>query len=118
MNRREFLKGSALAAGAAAALFPKKAGEESYLYGWGPNEYVPSGSLKDFEYLEKMKEITEPTLVVSGTDDLCTPLIAKEMYDALPNARWELYQGVRHMCFVEDNPRYLRMMREWMDQYD
>lgn len=23
---------------------PKRAGKESYLYGWGPNEYVPTGS--------------------------------------------------------------------------
>ena len=97
---------------------PKRTGGESYLYGWGPNEYVPSGSLKDFEYLDKMKDIRQPTLVISGTDDLCTPLIAKAMTDALPDARWELFPGVRHTCFVEDTPRYLRLMREWLEKYD
>ncbi len=97
---------------------PKRAGSESYLYGCGPNEYVPTGALHDFEYLEKMKEIEDPTLIISGTDDLCTPLIAKAMYDAMPNARWELFAGCRHMCFVEDNPRYLTLMREWMEKYD
>ncbi len=97
---------------------PKKAGAESYLYGWGPNEYVPTGSLGNFEYLERLGEIKEPTLVISGTDDLCTPLMAKAMYDGIENSKWELFEGCRHMPFVEDNERYCKVLREWLDEND
>ena len=34
---------------------PKKSGSEAYVYGWGPNEFAPTGTLKDFEYVEFVK---------------------------------------------------------------
>lgn len=52
---------------------PKRAGKESYLYGWGPNEYVPTGSLGNFEYIDRLGEIHCPCLIFSGSEDLCTP---------------------------------------------
>ena len=36
---------------------PKKTGSESYLYGWGPNEFAPTGTLKDYEYIDRLGEI-------------------------------------------------------------
>ena len=59
---------------------PKKVGTESYLYGWGPNEFSPMGTLKDFDYTDRLHEIDAPCLIISGTNDLCTPLVAKTMY--------------------------------------
>ena len=37
---------------------PKRAGNEAYLYGWGPNEYQPLGSLANFEYTDRLHLIT------------------------------------------------------------
>ena len=54
---------------------PKKSGGEAYLYGWGPNEFVPSGTLKDFEYIDRLHEIKVPSLIMSGISDLCSPLV-------------------------------------------
>ena len=93
---------------------PKRSGTESYVTAWGPNEYTPLGTLKDFDYIDRLGEISVPCLVVSGTDDLCTPLIAKTMADGIPGARWELFENCRHMCFAENHPRYVKMMREWL----
>lgn len=95
---------------------PKRTGKEAYLYGWGPNEYNPTGSLGNWEYTDKLDRITCPALIISGTDDLCTPLIAKTMYDRIPDARWELFEGCRHMCFVDDTEKYIRLLAEWLDQ--
>lgn len=97
---------------------PKKAGSESYLHGWGPNEYVPTGDLHDFEYIERCPEIKEPTLVISGTDDLCTPLLAKAMYDNLPESEWVLFEGCRHVPFIEDNEHYCEVLTKWLDKID
>lgn len=97
---------------------PKRAGSESYLYGWGPNEYVPTGDLHDFEYIERCPEIKEPTLVISGTDDLCTPLLAKAMYDNIPESEWELFEGCRHVPFIEDNEHYCKVLVNWLDKID
>ncbi len=96
----------------------KKSGSESYLYGWGPNEYNPTGSLKDFEYIDELYQITIPTLIMSGTNDLCTPLIAKTMFDNIPCSQWELFDGARHMCFAEDRDHYCEVLSRFVNQVD
>ena len=97
---------------------PVKKGGEAHVVGWGPNEYTPEGTLKDYDVTEQLKDIKEPTLVISGGNDLCTPYIAKYMYDRIPNAEWELFRTCRHMCFVEDNDRYVELMKEWLNKND
>ena len=97
---------------------PVQKGGEAYVTGWGPNEYTPMGTLKDYDVTEQLKDITEPALVINGGNDLCTPYIAKYMYDRIPNSRWELFRTCRHMCFVEDNDRYVELMKEWLNEND
>ena len=97
---------------------PKRAGKEAYLYGWGPNEYVPTGSLADFEYTGRLGEITRPCLIISGTEDLCTPAVAGSMHQGIPGSRWVLMAGARHMCFVDRHDEYCRLLTEWLDRHD
>lgn len=97
---------------------PKVAGTEAYVEGWGPNEYNPTGSLGGWEYRDKIHNIQEPTLIISGLEDLCTPLIAKTMYDSIPNSKWELFEYSRHMCFVDENEKYVKVLKEWLNQHD
>jgi proline iminopeptidase len=96
----------------------KKSGAESYLVAWGPNEYTPLGTLKDFDYTRRLDEISQPCLITSGTNDMCTPLIAKTMYDRLPRARWELFDGTRHMSFAEQTDRYCHLLASWLAEHD
>lgn len=96
----------------------KRSGAEAYLYGWGPNEFTPTGTLKDFEYTDRLHEIKAPALIMSGTNDLCSPLVAKTMYDNIPQSRWILFDGARHMCFVEDHERYSEELTKWMEEND
>lgn len=93
---------------------PKKTGDEAYLTAWGNNEYTPSGTLKDFDLTDRLGEITIPVLITSGTDDLCTPLTAKIMHDGIPDSSWYLFEGARHMPFVENQDQYMQLMKTWM----
>lgn len=93
---------------------PKRFGTESYLTAWGPNEYTPTGTLRDFDYTDRLGEITDPTLIISGTNDECTPLIAKTMADNMPNAIWELLDGARHMTFIDQTDTYKQLLTEWL----
>ncbi|MFV0363359.1 MAG: proline iminopeptidase [Suipraeoptans sp.] len=97
---------------------PVQKGGESYVVGWGPNEYTPQGTLKDYDVTKQLKDIKEPALVINGGNDLCTPYIAKYMYDRIPNSKWELFRTCRHMCFVEDNDGYVELMKEWLNRND
>lgn len=92
----------------------KRFGLESYIEAWGPNEYTPTGTLKDFDYTARLHEIEQPTLVISGTNDECTPLIAKTMYDAITHAKWELLDGARHMTFIDQTDNYIQILTRWL----
>ncbi|KRL93590.1 proline iminopeptidase [Levilactobacillus hammesii] len=97
---------------------PKRSGTAAYTTAWGPNEYFPSGNLKGYEYTEKLTRLTVPTLVTSGVNDLCTPLVAKTMVDHLPHAEWTLFAHSRHMAFIEETPAYLARLTTWLAQND
>ena len=97
---------------------PKKSGAEAYVVGWGHNEFSPSGTLAGYEFTDRLHEIQEPCLVVSGARDLCSPYIAKTMYDKIPNSEWELFQYSRHMPFVEENEKYIEVLNKWLEKND
>ena len=97
---------------------PKRKGTESYVTAWGPNEFTPMGTLRDYDVTGLLHTIRVPALIISGGNDLCTPYIAKTMYDRIPNARWELFRDCRHACFVEDTDRYLALLAEWSRAID
>ena len=97
---------------------PKKTGRESYVVGWGPNEFTPLGTLKDYDVIDQLGDIKEPALIINGGNDLCTPYVAKFMYDRIPNSEWELFRTCRHMCFVEDNDHYVEVLKKWMNKND
>ena len=97
---------------------PRRQGKEAYLYGWGPNEFCPTGSLKDFEYVDRLGEIEIPSLICSGIQDLCSPLIAKTMHDGIANSQWILYEHSHHVCYIDDNEKYMRDIAAWMNKHD
>ena len=40
------------------------------------------------------------------------------MFDAIPNARWELLDGARHMTFVDNTAQYCQILNDWMSKND
>ena len=96
----------------------KKAGTESYLVGWGPNEFTPTGTLSGFEVTDRLQEIRTPCLITSGQRDLCSPYIAKTMADRLPSCRWELFADSGHMPFVDEHEKYCRVLTRWLNEND
>ncbi|MFC6207187.1 proline iminopeptidase [Levilactobacillus tongjiangensis] len=97
---------------------PKQSGTAAYETAWGPNEYFPTGTLKNYDYTEKLTQLMTPTLVTSGTNDLCTPLVAKTMVDQLPHAEWTLFAHSRHMAFIDETPAYLARLTRWLGDQD
>lgn len=96
----------------------KRFGDEAYETAWGPNELNATGTLASWDVIDRLQEITCPALIISGTDDECTPLIAKTMYDRIPNSTWELFEGCRHMCYVDGNKHYIKTVGAFMNEHD
>lgn len=97
---------------------PKISGTEAYLTGWGPNEFTPTGTLKDYEVTGELGNIKVPCLVMSGQEDLSSPYISKTMADNIPTSQWHLFRKSRHMPFIEEMDEYHRVLTEWLDNND
>lgn len=94
----------------------KKSGQEAYLTAWGPNEYIPSGTLKDYEITDQLGKIDIPVLIISGDSDLVGIRTAQAMENAYPNAKRIFFNGSRHMCFIDCQKEYMRMLRNWLNE--
>ena len=79
---------------------------------------APTGTLKDFEYTDRLGEIQIPSLICSGISDLCSPLVAKTLADGIPNSKWILWENARHTCFVDRHDDYCKELIKWMNHYD
>lgn len=97
---------------------PKKGGGVAYVTGWGKNEFSPTGTLSGYEFTDRLNEIKTPCLITSGQIDLCSPYIAKTMYDRIEGSKWELFQFSRHMPYIEETERYFEVLTKWLKDFE
>jgi 3-oxoadipate enol-lactonase len=61
-----------------------------------------AAAAQSHDVYDRLGEITAPTLVVHGADDpLVPPENGRILAERIPNARLSLYEGARHVFFVE-----------------
>ena len=96
----------------------KRRGAQAYLHAWGPNEFFPMGTLREFDYTNQLQEIEVPTLITSGADDLSTPVISKQLFEGIKHSKWELFSNSRHMPFVDEEEKYKGILIDWLNQKD
>jgi proline-specific peptidase len=81
-----------------------------YLHMQGPNEFVITGTLKDWDITGRLGEIGVPTLVTSGRHDEYTPKQAEIVHRAIPGSEWVVFEDSSHMQFAEEPERYLEVL--------
>ncbi len=84
----------------------------------GPNEFTENGTISDFELSSELHKIHVPVLVTNGTDDLCTPLIAKDVYDHIPGAKWHLFANSRHLALRDQHDEFIQVLDQWVNAHD
>ena len=96
---------------------PDPVGDECYHFMQGMSEFVVTGRLKDYDVVDDLPKITIPTLVTSGVADECTPLIAKQVADGIPGARWELFEGT-HWAHGEQPELYNATVEAFLEEHE
>ena len=84
----------------------------------GPSEFHVIGSLKHWDIRPQLKEISAPTLLVSGQYDEATPAMVKEINGLIPGSKWELFAESSHMPHVEEPAKFNRVVAEFLDSHD
>lgn len=82
----------------------------------GPNEFLYTGNLKDWNRLPDMHRIEVPVLITCGEHDELTPACALRMKLALPNARLHVFPNSSHMPFYEEPHAYYPVLLDFLDK--
>lgn len=78
-------------------------GANVYYYMVGPNEFTWTGTLKNYDGIDKLPRIKVPTLFIAGEFDEARPETAKYFQSLVPNSQFEMTKGAAHMT-IQDSP--------------
>ena len=80
----------------------------------GPTEFHVVGTLKDWEILSRLGNVTEPVLLTSGRHDEATPAQVVALADRLPQAEWVLFEASGHLAHAEEPDRYMAAVADFL----
>jgi len=79
-----------------------------YNYMQGPNEFVVTGTFKDWDRTANLKDIKTPTLVMGARYDEMDPEEIKRDASRMPNARAVISDRGSHLAMYDDQGWYFR----------
>lgn len=68
---------------------------------WGPNEFNPTGPLRDWDLTDRLAEIETPAVVICGAHDEVVPSCTREIAEGIPGAQCLILGQSSHMIFHE-----------------
>ncbi len=85
---------------------------------WGPNEFSCTGALQHWSVLDRLGEITTPTLVLGGRFDEATPTITEATHRGIAGSEWVIFEHSAHLPHLEEPERYLRVLQNFLCRHD
>ena len=80
----------------------------------GPNEFIITGRLKDWDRTDRLGEIATPTLITVGRYDEITPNCARTLQHGIPGAEVQVFESSSHTAHLEETEAYVDVVREFL----
>jgi len=93
-----------------------EAGFDVYTTMNGPSEFTVTGTLKTWTVMDRLGEITVPTLLVGGRYDECTPGHMEEMHRRIPGSQLATIEDASHLCFAEQPEKFCELVNAFLDR--
>ncbi len=85
---------------------------------WGPTEFTVTGTLREWDVIDRLGEIDVPTLITSGRHDECTPALVEPLHDGIRGSEWALFEDGSHTPYLEEPDRYLDTVRSFLQRVE
>ncbi len=94
--------------------------QDPTVYGamWGPNEFAPVGSLKDWSIIDRLDQINAPTLVISGEFDEATSECQEPFIEKIARVQQRVIADASHLSMVEQPDTYFSRLREFLSEIE
>ena len=91
--------------------------DEATLYSAGAYNQGMGKLLPSFNVLNRLSEITVPTLVITGRHDWITPPAqgGERIHAGLPNSKLVIFEESGHFPFIEERDEFLTTVRDWVN---
>ena len=84
----------------------------------GPSEFTVTGTMKDWDVMDRLGEIHVPALLVGGRQDECRPSHLEEMHRRIAGSRLAIIEDASHLCFAEQPGVFMALVNDFLGQLD
>ncbi len=85
-----------------------------YNYMWGPSEFTSTGTLKNYDIHQTLKDIKVPVLFTTGEFDEARPETVKKFSDLVPNVTTVIIERAGHFTSNDNRPALIRSIQEFL----
>ncbi len=101
-----------------ASLSTDQFGQPVYEAMWGPNEFTVTGSLRNYDAKEQLKQLEVPVLYTTGRFDLATPEAVLALHRVTQDSRAVIFENSGHMTMLDERRQYLEEMRRFLHEVE
>lgn len=96
----------------------KKANWDIYMQMWGPSEFFPTGSLKNYDRTSDLHKLNMPTLFLCGEHDEATPETTAYYASLMPQAECKVIPNASHAALIENTDGFMKEIQNFLDKFD
>jgi len=84
----------------------------------GPSEFSASGTMKDWSIIDRLPQISLPSLVLAGEFDEATPVSWEPFVSGLQNVEHRVFEGASHTPHLETPAAYFEAVGAFLRKHD
>lgn len=96
------------------AASPRAFNSELYEYMWGPSEFVSTGTLRDYDRIGRLSEITVPTMFLVGQYDEARPETMREFQALVPGSVVKVIPDAAHLVNVDQTGDFNQAIADFL----
>jgi proline iminopeptidase len=97
---------------------PNPNGSEVYEFMWGPSEFEPTGTLKQYGRIGQLSRIAIPTMIICGEYDEATPGTGKKYAKRIRGCKFSEIEGASHVIWEEKPARIRKVINDFLNKIE
>ena len=97
---------------------PNPNGSKVYEFMWGPSEFEPTGTLKQYGRTSQLSRISIPTMIICGEYDEATPGTGKKYAKRISGCRFSEIEGASHVIWEEKPARIRKVINDFLHEIE
>lgn len=85
---------------------------------WGPSEFTATGTLKNYDRFENLKEIKVPTLFLTGEFDEARPSTVRSFHNQVRGSEFVVIEGAGHGTMHDNRDQNIEAIRSFLNRID